>query len=84
MVVAVLSSSRLNEESMDASTDDFIENLEAGEDYGGGECNTEEEEINKAAAVELLEPSVGWIFPKVRLAVWNPENEQQVRVVVYQ
>jgi hypothetical protein len=69
---------------MDASTDDFIENLEADED-DNGECNTEEEEINKAAAaVELLEPSVGWIFPKVRLAVWNPENEQQVRVVVYQ
>lgn len=70
---------------MDASTDDFIENLEADEEEdGGGECNAEEEEINKAAAVELLEPSVGWIFPKVRLAVWNPENEQQVRVVVYQ
>lgn len=41
---------------MDASTDDFIENLEANED--DGECNTEEEEISKAAAVELLEPSV--------------------------
>ncbi len=41
---------------MDASTDDFIENLEADED----ECNTEEEEIKKAAAVELLEPSV-WL-----------------------
>ena len=63
---------------MDASTDDFIENLEANED-DNGEFNTEEEEINKAAeAVELLEPSVGWIFPKVRLAVWNPEDEQQV------
>lgn len=67
---------------MDASTDDFIENnLEVDED-DGEECNTEEEEINKAAAVESLEPSVGWIFPKVRLAVWNPEDEQQVRVVV--
>ena len=37
---------------------------------------------NKAAAVELLEPSVGWIFPKVRLAVWNPEDEQQVSISV--
>ena len=38
--------SAANTTQMDASTDDFIENLEVdGDDDGGGECNTEEEEI---------------------------------------
>lgn len=30
-----------------------------------------------AADIELLQASKGWMFPKVKLAVWDPEDEKQ-------
>ena len=39
-------------------------------------CNNEDE------AIELLKPSTGWKFPKVKLPIWNPEDEKQVRDII--
>ena len=53
--------------NMDDSTssDEFIENAELGHNKENGTCNHEEEEN---AAIDLLEPSVGWIFPKAKVS----------------
>lgn len=37
----------------------------------------EETPQDTAADIELLQASKGWVFPKVKLAVWDPEDEKQ-------
>ena len=63
----ILVESRGSTINMDDSTssDEFIENAELGHNNENGACNHEEEEN---AAIDVLEPSVGWIFPKAKVS----------------
>ena len=57
--------STINMDDSTSSSDEFIENAELGHNNENGACNHEEEEN---AAIDVLEPSVGWIFPKAKVS----------------
>jgi hypothetical protein len=50
---------------------------------GGEGCDEETADgsVNEVKALGLLVESVGWIFPKIKLSSWDPENEKQWEVV---
>ena len=37
----------------------------------------ERQEQNEEAEIAAIQESAGWIFPKIKLAFWDPENEKQ-------
>ena len=55
----------INMDDSTSSSDEFIENAELGHHNENDACNHEEAE---KAAIDALEPCVGWIFPKAKVS----------------
>lgn len=47
---------------------------ESGGKGSGGDVEAPKDE---SAEIELIKESEGWVFPKIKLAAWDPENEKQ-------
>ena len=41
----------------------------------------EQQDANEEAEIAAIQESAGWLFPKIKLAAWDPENEKQWEAV---
>ena len=78
----MLRQATLNEIDVDTYLETTEKASEGDEEGGVGirQDSTAGEDPNHADFHEdhsILQESAGWVFPKVKLAVWDPENEKQ-------